>query len=158
MASRGGLLKQIQKGKKLKKATTVDKSGPVLSKTSGGGSGMAPPSRGCRGCLSACACSLSLSLSALVLMRAQCVCSRKRPTSRLYTLKSLRPQSKNFNSGVMRDHAGFVAFSPCTAVSYEVLTRWISQLGVLEVTGSKPDFVNTHDLSTHMIGQRVITS
>ena len=81
-------------------------------------------------------------------MRAQCVCSRKRPTSRLYTLKSLRPQSKNFNSGVTRDHAGFVAFSPCTAVSYEVLTRWISQLGVLEVTGSKPGFVNTHDWST----------
>ena len=38
----------------------------------------------------ACACSLRLSLSALVLMRAQCVCSRKRPTSRLYTLKSPR--------------------------------------------------------------------
>ena len=48
----------------------------------------------------------------------------------------------------MRDYAGFVAFSPCTTVSYEVLTRWISQLGVLEVTGSKPGFVNTHDWST----------
>ena len=49
---------------------------------------------------------------------------------------------------ILRDHAGFVAFSPCTAVSYEVLTRWISQLGVLEVTGSMPGFVNTHDWST----------
>ena len=49
-------------------------------------------------------------------------------------------------------------FSPYTAVSYEVLTRWISQLGVLEVTGSMPGFVNTHDWSTchHFVKARAV--
>ena len=52
----------------------------------------------------------------------------------------------------LRSHARsrrlIVAFSPCTTVSYEVLTRWISQVGVLEATGSMPGFVNTHVWST----------